>query len=189
MVVSQADVRLMDFRKHFRPLLTRPCWGVHWEPQLNISMNFGQPRLRIREPRRSGSASPNVRRLASRRLITVRGQWWLWCFCSRWTLRVESLPPVRSSGSQRRIREALQQLDGQKLVQVDVASDTGRTRFAFDLGAVLETRDLDDDLSDIWSLYKPDGRVLSVRGDGSCSFGPGDEIATYRRMHSAKTAG
>jgi hypothetical protein len=60
-----------------------------------------------------------------------------------------------------------------------------RSRFEFDLGARLEVRELDDATRDIWSLYKPDHRVLSVRGDGFFSLGPGDGPAEYRPIASA----
>jgi hypothetical protein len=130
-------------------------------------MNFGKPHLEVREPKTSTSDSAVVRMLFAHRLVTVRGQWWLWMFCSRWTLSIAGLEPVRSSGSRRRIRQALRYLDGQRLIGIQVEPADGRTRLAFDLGATMSIRALDNSgEEDLWSLYKPDRRVLSVRGDG-----------------------
>jgi hypothetical protein len=62
-----------------------------------------------------------------------------------------------------------------------VNSTNGRTTFEFDLGATLKVRELDGyRVADLWSLYKPDGRVLSVRSDGTFSLERGDTTATYR---------
>jgi hypothetical protein len=66
-------------------------------------MNFGKPRLTIREPKRSTAGSKAVRLQSSHRLVTVQGEWWLWLWCSRWTLSIQGLDPVRSSASRRRI--------------------------------------------------------------------------------------
>ena len=65
--------------------------------------------------------------------------------------------------------------EGERLLQVEVNEKTGTTKFQFDLGAVLEVRRLQrfKRNDDLWLLYKPDGCVLSVRGDGTVSHQPG----------------
>jgi len=172
-----------NLERHFRPLHGLPCWGVHWEPQLNLSMNFGIPHLEIREPRKSTAPSARVRLLSVHRRVTIRGRWWLWLFWSRWTLSVQGLEPVRNTGSARRILEALRLLEGQRLTKTVIAPVDGRTRFEFDLGATLDVRELDRSSdSGIWNLYKPDRRVLSVRGDGTFSLGPVNGRAKYQSM-------
>lgn len=174
--------------KHFQGLAALPCWGVHWEPHVNLSMNFGAPRLEVREPKRSTAASESVRLSFAHRKVTLHGRWWLWAFCSRWTLSVRGLQPVRSSGSARRIQQALRLLDGQRLIRVAINPRDARTRFEFDLGAILDVRELDDcNDGDIWSLYKPDHRVLSVRGDGTFSLGSGAQVASTYRPLVART--
>lgn len=65
-------------------------------------------------------------------------------------------------------------LDGQKLTHVDLDPRTGKTRFEFDLGGVLEARRFDRAFDiELWLLYKPNGYVLSVRGDGQYNHEPG----------------
>jgi hypothetical protein len=180
--------RTAKLERHFQPFDHLPCWGVHWEPQVNLSMNFGTPHLEIREPKQSTAGSARVRRQFAHRLVTVRGQWWLWLFWSRWTLSVRGLGPVRSTGSADRIRQALRLLDGQRLTKTVIASTHGKTRFEFDLGAILDVRQLDRTTdAAVWSLYKPDGRVLSVRGDGFFSLGPGNTTRQYQRIAAARS--
>ena len=174
--------RTTDLERHFVPLRRLPCWDVHWCSQFNLYLNFGAPRLIVRQPRKT-TARSRLRPLLSHRLVTVKGQWRLWLFWSRWTLSVRGLPPVRNTGSARRIREALRLLNGQCLTKTVISPADGRTRFEFDLGATLDARTLDRSTnSDIWSLYKPDRRVLSVRGDGSFSLRPGNWDAKYQRI-------
>ena len=64
-------------------------------------------------------------------------------------------------------------LNGQKLMSIQINPSDGTTEFSFDLGAKLLTRCLEKDDSDIWTLYKPNGFVLGVRGDGTFTYGRG----------------
>jgi len=156
--------------KSFRVLLGKPCWGVQYDRQLNLSMHFGKPSLKIREPFETDSKSDLVRRMASRRRVTVRGQWWLWIHCCHWRLTSGDVVLATGASSFRRIERVIKQLDGQKLASVAVEPETGATRFEFDLGCVLHCRRLARNSdAELWMLYKPNGYVLSIGGDGTIS--------------------
>ena len=156
------------------------CWGVTWDSQLNLSMSFGEPTLRIREPYVSKSRSPRLREHASYRQVRIRGKWWLWIFCARWKLTISHSMAVTGSSPQWKRNMAMARLDGQRLTGVAIDPLTGATEFAFDLGASLQVRRLVADDSDIWTLYKPNGYVLGIRGDGTCTHAkgttPGDKL-------------
>jgi len=155
----------------FEPLLGLPCWGVHWEAALNLSMNFGQPYLNVREPYRSAARLVRVRQRAASRRVTVRGPWWLWIHGASWKLSLRELDPVTGTASSRRIQQALAFLDGQQLKTVEVSAAAGATRFSFDLGGLLEVRRLGPRKKiDMWILYTPDEYALTVRGDGQFSY-------------------
>ena len=156
--------------KTFRPLYGEPCWGVYYDRQLHLSMNFGEPSLEVREPFKTNTGSNLARRMAASRRITIRGEWWLWICCCYWRLTFDGLGVTTDSSSLRQIERATKQLDGQKLVSVEVEPDTSATRFIFDLGCVLRCRRIKRDSdADLWMLYKPRGFVLSVRGNGTFS--------------------
>src|SRR5688572_17465291 len=92
----------------FEALLGVPCWQVEWEPQLGLKLSFGEPFLSIREPHESGAKFARVRRMFAHRSVTVRGRWWLWALCGRWSLALGDAPlRVTPSTSLRRKREAL----------------------------------------------------------------------------------
>jgi hypothetical protein len=161
----------------FQPLYGQPCWGLRHDRNLNLSMNFGKPSLHVREPFNTNSKSEAVRRLAGRRRVTVRGKWWLWFFCCYWRLSSDGLQLATGSSSFRRIERAMAQLEGQELVSVEVEPATGATRFAFDLGCVLDCRRFERGTdAELWMLYKPSGYVLSVHGDGTLSHQRSTEV-------------
>ncbi len=153
--------------KSINELRSKPCWGLQWDLHCNISMSFGDPKLRIREPYLSKSPSPHVRESAARRGVTVKGRWWLWLRVAHWTIDIQGERLANGSSSERRILIALAKLQGQILTRATIDAQTGATRFEFDLGGVLTIRRYrcypDDEL---WMLYKPNGFVLTVRGDG-----------------------
>jgi hypothetical protein len=163
--------------RSFQPLYGQLCWGLRYDRNLNLSMNFGKPSLHVREPFSTDSTSEAVRRMASRRRVTVRGEWWLWLYCCYWRLTSGDLELATGSSSFRRIERATAQLDGQELVSVAVEPETGATRFAFDLGCVLHCRRFERDTdAELWMLYKPSGYVLSVHGNGTFSHQRATEV-------------
>jgi hypothetical protein len=169
--------------KTFQQLYGKPCWGLDYS-ESTLSMNIGEPSLRIREPfYKTSWESESYKLRAARRIVTVRGKWWLWIYCCYWRLSIEGLQPVTGTSSKRKIQQAfLSQLSGQKLISVTIKPATGATRFEFDLGGVLECRRVKKNSdADIWSLYKPSGYVLSVHGKGTYSHQRG--TATEKRFH------
>lgn len=157
--------------KTFQQLFGEPCWGLHYDPQLNLSMNFGTPSLRVlREPFKTKSKSETVQRLAARRLVKIRGRWWLLLSCCHWLLSSAEHRLATSSSSYRRIQCAIRQLNGQKLISAQIEPTTGATRFGFDLGGVLECRRFGKDSNEeLWILYKPSRYCLSVYANGAFS--------------------
>jgi len=160
--------------KTFRKIYGKPCWGLEYDPQLNLSMSFGDPILRIQEPQKSKSKNPLIRDLLSRRRVTVKGKWWLWIYCAYWKISLNDSPAASTSSSYLQISKSLTKLAGQLLNEVHVNPLTGATRFEFDLGGVLEVRRFErNSEDDLWMLYAPNGYVLSIRGDGRYSYAPG----------------
>jgi hypothetical protein len=168
--------------KTFQPLFGKPCWGITHDRRLNLSMNFGKPSLRVREPYETKTKSDAIREMAARRLVTLRGDWWLWLYCCYWQLISDSVLLATGSSSSRRIERAMALLTGQKLISVTVEPVTGATRFGFDLGCGLNCRRFERDSADeLWTLYKPSGYALSVFGNGTCSHQRATEFEKRRQ--------
>ena len=159
------------------------CWGVNWAPNLNLSMSFGEPHIRIREPFVSKSKARIVQQLASRRMVTVKGKWWLWICSAYWKLTFSDSFVATSSTSLRRNTMAMARLHGQKIKDIRVTPETGATEFIFDLGArlqvrrfnsgaILQVRDvLVKNDSYVWTLSNYNtGYHLGVRRNGTFTY-------------------
>ena len=150
------------------------CWDVYYHHDLNLSMSFGQPIMRIREPKKVRSQIERVRQVRAHRLITVRGEWWLWIISAYWKLSVRGSDEVTGTSSLIKKKRALALLDGQKLTGMTVHPTASATQMEFDLGAKLSIRRYSSENDgDIWSLYQPNGYVLSVGTDGKYRNKPG----------------
>ncbi|OAJ63317.1 hypothetical protein A6V37_20710 [Paraburkholderia ginsengiterrae] len=139
-----------------------------------LTLEFGQPALRIREPRlASPDASEQVRELHGRRQVTVTGSWHLWIYCCNWSIVLSGKEVAHSESPADDITFATQRLDGQKILSVVRDTTPGSWVFAFDLDGELKTWPYGDDPSDEqWLLYERDsGNVLTVRADGLISYG------------------
>src|SRR5687767_13366715 len=159
----------------FQELYGIVCWKVEWDRNLNLSMNFGQPSLSILEPRIVKSKYKKVNDSFKYRGVTLRGEWYFWVLNGYWKLSIENFDEVTGANSYKRKSMALARLDSQKLTQVSVNPETSATQLDFDLGASLSIRRIDiKSDGDIWSLYQPNGYVLSVRADGKYYDDPGD---------------
>lgn len=155
-------------QKTFRELYGQPCWGIDYSKTLNLWIQFGEPYLRVREPYQTKRKSKLALDMVSRRLVLPRGRWRLWVYCSYWRLSRNGDLLALFSASHQRIRQAISKLNGEKLVSVEINPETGFTRFAFDLGCLLECRRFEKQGDDpLWVLYKPNGYTLSVYGDGT----------------------
>lgn len=156
----------------FKPLYQQPCWNVKPSYGSSLTLELGEPHLRIREPTRSHAPSFRVRQQLARRLVVVRGAWHLWIYGCDW--RVTSKGKVIGDrSSARRIMRAAAELDGQALVSVTVNAQNDASVFTFDLGGQLETTPYDT-TSEQWLLYEPSSYVLTIRADGSYAHARGD---------------
>ena len=151
------------------------CWDVYYNKHLNLCMSFGQPVMRIREPESVDSPNEGFRIRRAHRLITVRGEWWLWVLSAYWKLSVKDFGEVTRVSSISKMKRGLSLLDGQILTNVQVNPKTAATEMEFDLGAKLSIRRRSvQHEGDMWSLYQPNSHVLSVRADGKNQDEPGD---------------
>jgi hypothetical protein len=161
-----------QIERSFAKLRGKLCWGVKRGFGSFLTLEFGTPRLVVREPHASTRAvSRRVQKLFARRLVSARGRWHLWIYCCEWRVSTNGIV-IGDSSTRRRIDRAARELNGQKLLDVIVNPRGARTCFVFDLGAKLETKPFDRS-SEQWLLYEPNGRVLAWRADRKYRYGEG----------------
>lgn len=149
------------------PLLGRPAWQVRRGHGSFLTMEFGNPRLEVREPRHLAiDVSETVRRNFQRRRVTVVGEWHLWVQHCTWRLSVKNASVDSEEMNKDAVEAALAELDGQKLVKVR-SNDSGAIALSFDLGGQLVIRAAEppsDD--DMVTLHDASGVVFAVRPQG-----------------------
>lgn len=154
------------------PLVGQYVWGVDWDSQLSLRMNFGSPRLRVHKPL---SSRPNER------IVLARGTWWLWAYFALWKISFNGELAAKggtskSRSSFKRIVRATTQLSGQVVTSVRVKPKSGKLILSFDLGGQLILRPIDRrKMQDVWLFYGgEDDPILTVRSDGKFSYGKSD---------------
>lgn len=152
-----------------------PCWSVKQGHGSFLTFEFGEPHLKIVEPRPAeGITSQKVRRDFSNRKVIVHGDWHLWIYCCFWKMYFNDKLVANDNTSRRGISRALKILDGQKLIDIRIDANSGNTTFVFDLGGKLVTSGYKDDTCEQWMLYEPQGNVLSVSNNGTYSYHSSD---------------
>lgn len=163
-------------RRAFAPVIGLPAWNVRKGYGSFLILEFGQPRLKIREPIIAPTGvSERVRTAMARRIVTPRGDWHLWIYCCHWRVLSKDAQLAWSEASDEKINDAAREIDGQLLTGIETKPAVGTSVFRFDQGTRLETRPYEDDDNDKqWMLYMKSGDVFSYRADGYYSWGPGN---------------
>lgn len=149
----------------FNPVYGRPCWNVRHGYGSFLTMEFGEPSLRFREP------SEKLRH----RLVIPRGQWHLWIYCCNWAIHHDEVALASSDSSTSEIEKAVAFLDGQLLCEISAGAKTGDWKFVFDLKGSLSTSPYDE-ISDQWMLFEPDGQVLTSNAVGDLIHRAGSHV-------------
>jgi hypothetical protein len=176
MFMATPDIRLLDLDPSLKPLLGCLSWGIAYS-LTNLSMEFGKPSIRvIHEPMpnvridRKSQSVPlrEIRRRVNRRQVSVGGQWRLWIYLANWRIVCSGACLASKSSSMRKMAPALLDLQGQRLVGVNINPKSGATAFKFDLDTVLEVRrEHSHSKDELWILYGVDGYQRAMHGDGS----------------------
>ena len=157
------------FDRAFRKIYGKPCWGVKQGYGSFLTLEFGKPRIVVREPIvASKSATEKVRKSLARRLAYPRGEWHLWIYCCDWRAMYRG-KRIGNSSTDVGIRRAATFLNGQKLLRFSVSPRKLRCVFRFDLGGALITWPFDR-TREQWLLYEPSGKVLVLRADGRFKY-------------------
>ncbi|WP_144097713.1 hypothetical protein [Croceicoccus sediminis] len=148
------------------PMLGLPAWGAKQGHGSFLTFEFGMPKVEIVERR---SADKGLRRDAH-----IHGQWHLWIYCCHWRALKDGDQLAWSEDDQALIGRATAMLNGQKLIEMHVDPDTGRSAFTFDLGGSLETWPYGDDPKEEQWTIQTDTEAFAYRADGLYSCGPSD---------------
>ncbi len=171
----------------FTPVYGKPCWHFEQGYGSFLTLQIGQPYLKIREPRQaSAQASEKVRKRVARRMIQVYGEWRLWIYLCDWRIFSRGQFLANSASTRKTIKQATNELDGQAVTQVSV-DEALLTLFEFDLGGRVEViPNIEEYGSDavLWHLFEPSGDVFALRSDGQYCHMPGN-TAPDKQMYQS----
>jgi hypothetical protein len=157
----------------FAPLIGLPAWLVRRGHGSFLTLEFGAPHLKIREPKVAPpDMDEQVAALFRHRQVIPRGEWHLWIYCCHWRVLSGGTEIAWSEASDEEIGAAVKELDGQLLTAVEADPARGTSVFEFDHGASIHTWPYGSGGDTQWMLYMPSGDVFSYREDGLYSFGP-----------------
>jgi len=164
-------------QRAFASVIGLPAWFVRKGYGSFLTLEFGTPHLRIREPIvASPGAGARIRAVLQRRKVTPHGDWHLWIYVCHWRVLSNGAQVAWSEASDEEICAAAREIDGQLLTNVEVDPTQGTSAFRFDQGASVQTWPYDDGNGDEqWMLYMKSGDFFTYRGDGCFSLGPGSE--------------
>lgn len=144
------------------------AWAVSQGYGTFLTVNFGGPHMEIREPiNASESASPDVRRNLARRRIHIVGDWHLFVQYADW--KIFTINHSAGSGDEwsDTVKNSLEELDGQRLLCVEVGAAAHSCVLKFDLGGELHISPSPEIVDDQWSLHAWNGPLVSCRADGT----------------------
>lgn len=168
----------------FQPLYGKPSWQVKQGYGSFLTFEFGEPKLHITEPREpSKEASEKLRKRWARRHVYIHGEWHLWVYVCNWYAFHQGKELAHNESTNKVIKNALLELDGQALTSVTV-NKSFVSIFEFDLGGRLEVIPNYNDFEeadDLWLLYEPSGNVFTLRSDRKYKRAPGDGSEKHER--------
>ena len=163
-------------QENFAEIIGKPCWGLVYDRQTNLSLNFGNPFLKIEEPFKSKSKLSDIRAHFASRRVFVKSEYFLRIYVARWKIIHKQKTLATNRSSFLAITKAIGNLKRQILEKVIVNKDTGMTQFEFDLESnLLVQRWSQKEIDELWIFSKPDNYYLSVYSNGFFSYQLGTE--------------
>jgi hypothetical protein len=138
----------------FQPLIGRLAWSVCRVHGSILTMEFGEPHVRVRGPIvASAAASEKVRRLLARRRVFLCGEWRLAISYAFWEITTRYATVNSDEFDIGELQDTLDEVDGQRLLSVEAGAEAGSFVLVFDLGASLTIRPNASDEDDQWTIH------------------------------------
>jgi hypothetical protein len=153
----------------FKPIIGLHAWQVRQGHGSFLTLEFGKPHLRIREPKLNISSElDSVKELFRRRKVIVAGEWHLWIQYAKWKIETENDHVSDLEEDRNVVMKVLEELDGQILLGVEVNVPEQFIMLNFDLGPKLRMFPSPHFPDDDWcSIHQISGSItsISVRDD------------------------
>jgi hypothetical protein len=156
----------------FTPLISQLSWGINRGHGSALRVEFGKPHLQVRNPIQARPSSEDrvKEHLASRRIFPS-GQWHFLILDSEWKVSAFG-KTCHCNDPKPKVDEALEHLNGQRLVSIEIEPDGKWFVLAFDLGGTLRVSLFPQDEGTCWSLSDADKGIITTFENGELETSP-----------------
>ena len=130
-----------DFIKGF---LGKPIWGARKGHGSFLIFNLGEPRIDFEEPKIQKAFSDSEIRFPKdtykSRLVTIKGDYFIWIYCCDWTFSIEEKIVAHNESNDKEILNAIEFINGQIISSIYIDSEKFEVKFNFDLAGSLTLR-------------------------------------------------
>ena len=126
-------------KRHLKPIVGKPCWGVWLGYGSYLALNFGKPSLDVRNPKKLENTSSRIKKIFARRHVSVWGEWTISFECCDW-LVYHGAKYIGGTQSKKSMLKGIREIDGQTIESVEVFLKERVCVFRFDIGGLLKIK-------------------------------------------------
>ena len=146
----------------FDPILKKMAWQLRRGNGTFLTMEFGSPKLDIREP--IAHAEKNGSSILWRRRVFVRGEWHLWIQYCRWNAQSRSGHEASSEINLAETKSTLEEIDGQFIQSVRYDAEKCNIELNFDLDSkILISPEPGNSDGPVMALFGPQEQYREIR--------------------------
>src|SRR5579863_9314534 len=98
---------MIDIAAEFQPLLGLHAWGVSHGYGSFVTLEFGNPELRIHSARLVPISLDGAPSKTEGRVVKPSGQWHLWIYCCEWSISLNGVQLAHNESDDERVARAL----------------------------------------------------------------------------------
>jgi hypothetical protein len=153
-MISKYDMEQIE--KNVAFLVGRSTWGVELGIGSFVTMNWGES-------------------LPSDQDGFVYGEWYMWLYCCGWRIEQTHSIIVGSYDSPAVIEESIQNLEGKKVISVELSPNLGDLVLTFENELVLKVFNESSQAASAWMLFTPEKHVIKAGPGSLWSYTPAEE--------------
>ena len=161
----------------FNKISKGPCWNVEKGIGSFLTFEFGKPQIEFTEPKVWSQLKYPLNQNKIRRVF-LKGTEKLWIYCVDWIVYYNETAIAHNESKDEQINIAANVLNGQILELIEIDTESGETKFKFDLGGILTTCNrTHNEKDESWMLFVKDS-VLTMNNSGQFNFGNSNQVSS-----------
>jgi hypothetical protein len=161
-----------DIHKIFEPIIGGFVWNAEQGHGSFLHLEFGSPKIEISTEQKPNQENEFPYNSHDSRNVTIKGEYSFFVYMSNWVIYAKNTELAYDESSRDTIDYALNFINGQKLLEIEINPNNSITKLNFDLGGSIKiTNDTySDELNEMWIFYTNSETALTFRNDGKIAF-------------------